>query len=273
MNDPVLGAIGITLCLVLSAFFSGSETALTSIGRTRAQRMIDEEGVLSMRLWLDRPAHVLTAILICNNIVNVTASALATETAKALLPAADSALLNPVAVAIGVMTLLLLTFGEITPKTLARLHARRIAGPIMQILGPITKLLTIPNAIFVGLAGALAKLGGHDLHAQAPSVQEDDITYLATLGLAEGSIEEQHADLIQRVFSLDDTLVEVVMVPWEDVVALPIDAERATILQTLTRTRHSRLPVFQDRHNDVVGLLYAKDMLRIEEILPDAEPL
>ena len=87
MDDPTTGVVGIAVCLVLSAFFSGAETALTGLPRSRARQLLDEGGARArpLRLWLDRPAHVLTTILICNNIVNVTASALATENVREAL--------------------------------------------------------------------------------------------------------------------------------------------------------------------------------------------
>ena len=108
MDLPLSGLAAIACCLALSAFFSASETALTALNRARTRRIIDEGGRAQQRLlhWLERPAHVLTTILICNNVVNVTASAMATKVAESLLANTTSAFVSPVAAAVGVLSLI-----------------------------------------------------------------------------------------------------------------------------------------------------------------------
>ena len=119
----VLGIVG---CLVLSAFFSGSETALTSLSASKTRQLVEEEGQAPLRLWLERPIPVLTTILIGNNIVNITASALATNVANQALDGTTNQ--NwAIPVAIGVMTFLLLTFGEITPKAISKRRSDTIS--------------------------------------------------------------------------------------------------------------------------------------------------
>lgn len=271
MDLPLSGLAAIACCLALSAFFSASETALTALNRARTRRIIDEGGRAQQRLlhWLERPAHVLTTILICNNVVNVTASAMATKVAESLLANTTSAFVSPVAAAVGVMTLLLLTFGEITPKTLARVHDERFAVVAMAVLVPIGRILGPANALFVGLSERLARLGGNSLDDDEPIVEEDDITYLARLGTDEGTIEHEHARMIHGVFALDDTTIAGVMVPRAQVVALPIDAPRDEVVSTLLDAGHSRVPVYEGELDEVRGVVHAKDMLRLIESSPD----
>src|SRR5690554_153206 len=131
MNFPTAELLGIVLCLILSAFFSSSETALTALGRARIDKLMNEResNVKLFQVWLDRPREILTTILIGNNIFNTLASALATSAAEQMLSgfSNQSAWLQPIPVAVGVMTLLLLTFGEISPKVLAGTFRETIA--------------------------------------------------------------------------------------------------------------------------------------------------
>lgn len=272
MDVPLAGLASIAFCLAFSAFFSASETALTALSPAKTRRLIDEGGRAQARLrhWLERPAHVLTTILICNNVVNVTASALATKVAETMLAGSEGAFASPVAVAVGVMTLLLLTFGEITPKTLARVHAERFSVVAMSVLVPVGRVLTPANLLFVGLSARLARLGGNSIDNDEPLVEEDDITYLARLGTDEGTIEQEHARMIHGVFALDDTTIAGVMVPRELVVALPLDAPRDEVVSTLIGAGHSRVPVFADDLDDIRGIVHAKDMLRLIDRSPDS---
>ena len=140
MDTVIWESIGIVICLIGSAFFSSSETALTSLSGPQTQKMVEDGASRSLQLWLDHPIKVLTAILIGNNIFNITASALATDLANRLLQgtsAADWA----IPVAVGVMTFLLLTFGEITPKAIAKRMYKQLAAPMMMVL-------RVPYALF-----------------------------------------------------------------------------------------------------------------------------
>lgn len=267
---PVAEILGISACLVLSAFFSGSETAITSLPRAKVQQAVDQSGGRSiLRLVLTSPVELLTTILIGNNIVNITASALATEVAETLLGGAGDGFVNPVAVAVGVMTLLLLAFGEITPKSLARANAEWLAPWLLYVLWPMMWALKPVSKAFVALSHGASRLAGAPLDAVGPSVSEDEIEYLVELGRREGSLSEEREDLLRGVFGFTETTVREVMVPRTDAVMVPATINEAELHRLFVRVGHSRLPVYQRDTDDILGLVYAKDLLRF---LADRKP-
>ena len=268
MDVPLAGIAGIAACLACSAFFSGAETALTSLGRARTEQIVHEGGRRAqvLRLWSKEPVAILTTILIYNNVVNVTASALATDVADRMLAGEQDGWLSPVAAAIGVMTLLLLTFGEIVPKSLARTHSARLAVPIMRVLRPLHRLVMPMTATFVALSRALGAK-----ESDAPIVNEADLEWLIDLGEAEGSISDEQAKLLQSVFELDDQVAGDVMLPLEHVVSVPADVGLQQLMLLLVAAGHSRVPIHAGKPENVIGVCYAKDLLRYLAHEPDQE--
>jgi putative hemolysin len=268
MNLPLAAIGGIVACLVCSAFFSGAETALTSVGRARTQQLLHEGGkrAKALELWAKQPVAILTTILIYNNVVNVTASALATDVSNRMLGGDPDSWISPVAAAVGVMTLALLTFGEIVPKSLARTHATRIAIPIMRVLRPLHTLVSPLTAAFVALSHALGAK-----ESTAPIVNEADLEWLIDLGEAEGSISDEQAKLLQSVFELDDQVASDVMVPLSQVVSVPHDVGLQQLLTLLVAAGHSRLPIHGGEPANVIGVCYAKDVLRYLADGPDPD--
>ena len=265
MSDlPIAGIIGIGVCLIGSAFFSGSETALTSLGQAKA-REIQGNGGKSTRildLWIEKPSEVLTTILIGNNIVNITASALATQVAEQLLGGNEGGFLSPVAIAIGVMTLLLLTFGEITPKTLARANFQRLAVPILHMLRPFHFFFTPATIVFIKLSRWVARFTGRGLSQSGAFVTVEYLEKLVEIGGQEGSISEDDAGLIRSVLDFAETVAREVMVPRVDMVAVPVDITAHDLLRVFVDSGHSRVPVYRESVDDICGIFYAKDLLR-----------
>ncbi len=244
----------------MSAFFSGSETALTSLTRAQAQRLVEEEGAKSLQLWLDRPIVVLNAMLIGNNIFNITASALATDLASRLL-AGTSAASWAIPVAVGITTLLLLTFGEITPKTIAKSHNQRLAGPIMWLMRGPYYLLYPFSLIFMVLARGLMRITGKDFDERGPFVTAEEIQYMIDLGSREGTFSEDRERLLRSVFEFPDTMVREVMVPRTDMEVISDSMDFDQIIQILLRCGHSRIPVYSGTIDDITGLFYSKDVI------------
>jgi CBS domain containing-hemolysin-like protein len=204
---------------------------------------------------------VLTTILIGNNIVNITASALATDLSYRLLRATEYAD-TAVPVAIGVTTLLLLTFGEITPKTIAKAKHERIAGPMMWLLrGPYTAFYPA-TWLFAKMSRGLMTLAGSTLHDDSPNVTEEDIEYLVSLGSREGALEKDREKILQSAFEYTETNVREIMVPRTGMISLELHSTMHEVLTTLIESGHSRLPVYEGDLDNIVGLFYAKDLLR-----------
>jgi len=258
-NVLVFDAVGVALCLVGSAFFSGSETALTSLSQPQIQKLIEDEGAEALRYWRDRPIEVLTAILIGNNLFNITSSALATRFAQNALNDAPQA----IPIAVGAMTFLLLTFGEITPKSIAKQWAYRLSGTIMSVMRipywmfwPATKLFTKMTRRMMGFLG-------DDPDGHYSIVTAEEIKYLVDLGTREGSFSEDREQLLRSVFEFPDTLVREVMVPRTDMVAISVDMDLQTIAEILVDCGHSRIPVYEENVDEIQGLFYAKDLIRL----------
>jgi len=263
VSDVAFQVAAVVVCLVGSAFFSGAETALTALDRTRTRRLIDrgERFAGALELWLKRPAELLTTLLIFNNVVNVTASALATDIAQSLLGDSDlPGPLNPMAVAVGAMTLLLLTFGEITPKTIARHHADTFAPIAATLLQPLFVLTRPFNAAFVAMSTAISRADGHE---GKPFVSEEDLGYLFELGSEEGSIPGDQAEILESVLELDNKTARDVMVPAEEVVAVPLSMRFDELLPFVVESGHSRIPVYIGSLDQVVGMIYTKDLLAV----------
>jgi CBS domain containing-hemolysin-like protein len=256
-------ASAVVACLIISALVSACETALTSLSRSSIGRIQEssERARSSIQPWVDRPRHVLISILILNNLVNITASALATTLAQTLLHDAGQAFpwLSPVAVAVGVMTLLLLTFGEITPKTLARTHAESAAPVLLWILRPVMFVITPFTLVFAAVTEAMAP----QQPGETDTVSEQDIEMLVRLARKDGQLSGLRERLLRSVFSFTDTTAREVMVPRTDVESIPVDISFDALMSITIGGAHSRLPVYEGTIDNVIGLCYVRDLLQI----------
>ena len=271
--DPV-EIVGITVSVLLSGLYSGSETALTALGTRGAQQLLEEQPIRHkrMKLWIERPYATLTAILIGNNLVNTAASALVASISKRKFDVAldNSVYSTGLAVGVGFATFLLLTFGEVIPKVLAKAYAKRLASPAIRFIWvsywlfwPVTKFYTF-------LTRSMLRLVGGELAMQAP-VTVDDIEFMVAMGTKDGSLDEDQERLLTSVFEYAATMVKEVMVPRVRMVAVPNDVGYSELLKTLVEAGHSRVPVFRDNVDEIVGVMYAKDVLRFVESGGSAE--
>ncbi len=262
MNTVVWEAIGIIVCLGASAFFSSSETALTSLSGPQAQKLVEEHDARSLELWLKHPIQVLTAILIGNNIFNITASALATDLANRLLEGTGAAEWA-IPAAVGIMTFLLLTFGEITPKAIAKRMFKQLASPMMTIL-KLPYILFYPfTLMFSRMTRLIMRWMGNNPDEPAPFVTAEEIEYMIDLGSREGTFSEARERMLRSVFEFNNTLVREIMVPRTDAVFLSADMPLDQIVKTLQRCGHSRIPVYEGGVDNIVGIFYAKDLIKM----------
>lgn len=254
----------VVLCvsLLLSAFFSGSETALTALSEARAQKLIESgrPGTRFLRLWLDRPNRVLTTVLIGNNVVNTFTASLATLIAQQLFANAVLSL------AVGITTIAILVVGEITPKTFAKHNAEKIA-PISMAAITLLYYPFLPVIVaFTWLSKVLVKVMGGEVSRTGPFITEEDIAFMLRLGENAGVIEQEERQLLANVFEFNDTLVKEVMVPRTDISALPMAASLEDVLREIREHGHTRMPVYGENLDDIKGFFHAKDLL---EVLPD----
>lgn len=248
--------VSIIVLLVISAFFAGSETALVSLNQLRVKHMMELNipGTEILAKLVDRPNRMLSTILVGNNIVNIALSSLVTSIALRIFGS------EGVGIAVGVVTVLVLVFGEIIPKSYSAINnqkvALRVALPIFwlqKFFYPIIKVLSIiTNLLFKVLRSGQTVSG---------AVTEEEIRIMVDLGEGQGAIESQEREMIDNVFELNDIVVREVMLPRVDVVAVEADKPLADAWDKVVRYGHSRLPVFEGSLDNIIGILYAKDLM------------
>lgn len=250
--------VALGLLLLLSAFFSGSETALFAANRLKL-RHLKEEGHARARMalhLLEHPARLLSTILVGNNIANTAAAVVATATLVRLLGPERGSLY-----AFLVVTVLLLIFAEITPKTLAARHADRLALLAARPIQATAALLAPLNRVLSLLTNVLTRPLGGRVRPDAPLVTEEEIQLLVRMGEEQGVLEQDERDMIHSIFEFGDTVVREVMVPRVDMVCVEADDPVEAILEVVRTHGHSRIPVYHETVDHIVGLVHVKDLL------------
>lgn len=254
MSDQFLLLI---ILLILSGFFSSSETALFSISRTKARHLAKTSGKanLLIKQMKDDPHRLLSTILIGNNVVNVAASALATRMAIDLFKgyAVGTASSYAIGTVTGVMTFLILVFGEVIPKSMATRNSVLIAR---MVIYPIywCSILFWPVVIFLDF---IPKLTGKI--KQTPAVTEEELKTFVEVVEEEGEIKEEEKELIHNVFEFDDTNASEILTPRADMFV--IEADEPLDLKMIAASGYTRIPVIEESIDNVVGILNVKDLL------------
>ena len=256
-SADVLYLVVLFLCLGASAFFSSAETAFISLQRMRVKHMVESKvmGADKVAKMTERPERLLATVLLCNNFVNVAAAALGTMVAVSLF--GDEAGL--LAATIGV-TILLLIFAEVTPKTFATRHAERLALLYVYPLGAITQVVS-PIATGLGWLGSTLSGGRGRSALPQEQVSEEEIRTMISVGAEEGAVEEAEAEMLRKVFDFGDRCVREVMTPRPEVVWIEHGTKVADFLTIYAETPHTRFPVYRENIDNVVGILAIKDVL------------
>ena len=252
----------IIILLGLSAFFSSSETALTTVNKIRIRTLAEagnQSAVWVMKLGEDQ-GRMLSAILIGNNVVNLSASSMLTVLATEVFGS------RAAGAATGILTLLILIFGEITPKTIATLEAEKNAlrfGHIIYVLMVLmTPVIVAVNWMSFGVLKAL----NVDPSKRGDDMTEDELRTIVEVGHEKGVIESEEKEMINNVFDLGDSVATDIMVPRIDMTFININAGFDELLQVFREERYTRLPVYEETTDNVVGIINIKDMLLIEDL-------
>ena len=259
MEPSQLWQIGVLIVLlVLSAFFSMSETALMALSKIRVRHMIEEDvkGAKLIEKLTEDPNRLLGAILIGNNIVNIAASALATILFTELV----NETAGP-AVATIVMTILVLIFGEITPKSIAKQRSEAVALSVSKPIATIVKVLRPLVSVFTWISGGFIKLLGADPKASEPFITEEELKTMVGVSEEEGVLEDVEKEMIFNVFDFADAQVKDVMVQRVDIVAVDLEATYEDVLEIIKKEQFSRLPVYNQTIDDIIGVLNVKDLI------------
>jgi Mg2+/Co2+ transporter CorB len=249
--------LGLVFLIASSAFFSGSETALMAVDRWRI-RHLSRKGRRArlVEKTLREPEKLIGTILLGNNLVNVAASALATSLAIGLMGKGG------VIWATLLMTLLILVFAELTPKTIAAYYPERVAVLIVQPIYALIKILYPIVRILSAISNKLIAL----FRLEKPGLEfissVDEIAAMIRVGAEEGVLKKSDEEMLQAVLDLDRVQVESVMLPIRDVVAFEINTHYEEVLAAVNKSEFSRYPIYQETKGEVLGFIHIRDLLR-----------
>ena len=243
-------------CLILSAFFSSSETAFISLQRIRIEQLVNTKvrGAKRVANMVQQPEKLLSTILLGNNFVNTAAAAIATFLAVSLWGE------EGVLIATIVVTIVLLIFCETTPKTIATRHAEKLSLAFAQPISALSWLLTPFVVALSWIASGFSKIfGGTPVPKSLAS--EEEIRTMISVGHKEGTLEKEEAEMLHKVFEFGNNPVKDVMVPRTEVVWVKKGTKLADFLRLYTKSPLSRFPVYEDKMDNVIGILSVKDVL------------
>lgn len=246
--------------LFLSGFFSSSETALMSLSKIRLRSMVDE-GVKNAKLIekvLSNQGKLISAILVGNNLVNIGASALATSFTMDVFGS------GAVGIVTGILTFLVLIFGEITPKTFATEKAETVCVWVVKPIAFCMFIFTPIVAVLNIITGFLFKILGCDFNKKKPTITESEFITMVNVGHEEGVLEVDEREMINNVIGFGDSDAKDIMVPRTDIVAVEINSTYEDVLKVFREEQFSRLPVYKENIDDIVGIISIKDCMFAE---------
>ena len=253
--------ICLALLLLASGFFSASETALMALSKLDVRYMIEQniKGADKLDKLLEDPNKLLGSILVGNNLVNIMASSLATMIAIGLSGGSSSGI--GVGIATGVMTLLVLIFGEITPKSLSTQNAQKIALLVVSPISIIVKIFSPVVTILMFITNTLIKLLGGNPDASKPFITADELKTILNVSHEEGVIETEEKEMINNVFDFGQSCAKDIMIPRTDMIAIDIDSTYNDIIELYKKEQFSRMPVYKDSLDHIIGILHIKDLI------------
>ena len=254
-GDQLFRLLVLAVLFILSAFFSGSETALMAIDRLRVKYLVHKQrrGALKLEALLSDPDRLLGAILVGNNLANIAASVFATTILVQLYGDRGEWL------TIVLLTPLLLIFSEIAPKTFAARYPEKVSfwvlNPIRGLVWVLTPVVWLVTTLARGLTLFLKGEEGR------PIISEDEIRSLISVGEQTGVVAKEQRRMLHGIFELSETRVRDVMIPRTELVGIEVNATFAEALQLVQQAHHSRFPVYEENLDSIVGIIHSKDIL------------
>lgn len=262
MGSDTIQLIILIMLLAGSSFFSASETALMAINKIKVRNMIEDKvaGAKLVDKLISNPSKLLGAILVGNNLVNIGASSLATSLAIRHFGEGG------VGIATAIMTILVLIFGEITPKSLAASNSDKISLKVASPLNIITKIFSPITNVLMLITNFIIKILGGDPDQDKPFITEEELRTMVQVSHEEGVIKVQERKIIDNVFEFRESQVKDVMTTRTDVVAVDVDTSLEELLEYFRSEQYSRLPVYEGTIDNIVGVIYVKDLVFTENI-------
>lgn len=257
------GVIQITvlaLLIMLSAFFSSAETALSTVSKVKIRTLVEQgdKRAATLQKVLDRYSKMLSAILIGNNIVNISASSLATSMVIRLYGNVY------VGLATGVLTIVVLLCGEIVPKNWAMLNNEKIALFYGGIIFGLMQILTPVIYIVDKLSGGIMKLLRIDINQKAAMTESELRTYVE-VSHEDGVIESEEREIIYNVFDFSDALAKDIMIPRIDMVTVEVNSSYEDLLDIFRESMYTRIPVYNGEKDNIIGIINVKDFLLVDD--------
>lgn len=255
MTSDIIMGIVIAVLVLLSAFFSATETAFSFVNKIRIQHSVDNGNKKAKNALyvIENFDNALTTILICNNIVNLSCSSIATVLCLNLFGDMGSA------IATGATTLLVLTFGEVIPKCLAKEHCDAFSLKTAGILRVLMFILKPFVFVFLKLKSLALKIAGGS--EDSPSVTENELKYIVESIEEEGVLEESESEMVRSALDFDEKTAEEILTPRVDVTFININDSQEKIKDIIIENRYSRIPVYEETVDHIVGILHTRDYL------------
>lgn len=256
-TDSIIQLVFIIILLLLSAFFSSAETAFTTVNRIKIRSLIESGSKRAMTVdrIIENKGKMLSAILIGNNIVNLSASTLTTSLVISLWGNYATG------IATGILTILVLIFGEISPKTAATLYADTFALAYAPVIRGLMTVLTPVIYIIDKLAGIVLKLLGLDQKNMNQAITEEELRTFVDVSHEDGVIEQEEKEIINNLFDFGESKVKDIMIPRIDMSLIDVESEYLDVINIYKETKYSRFPVYEDNPDNVVGVLNIKDLI------------
>ncbi len=259
--DSIAQLVILIILLIFSAFFSSAETALTTVSQIRMRTLAEAGNKRAARVIhvTSNPGKMLSTILIGNNIVNLSASSISTSLALKYFGNAGAG------IATGILTFLILIFGEVSPKTLATIRADKIAMRNAGIIEVLMKVLTPIIFIINRLSLLFLKLLGVDPQKTQNQMTEEELRTIVDVSQETGVIESEERNMIHNVFDFGDTQAKELMIPRIDMTFVQIDYTYQDVMEIFQQCMFTRLPVYEDSTDHVIGIINMKDFLLIKD--------
>lgn len=255
----------LVLLVLMSAFFSSSETALINLSRIRLKYLVKEKVKNADKLekLYEDSNKLIGAILIGNNIVNVATSSIATIITTSRFSNAG------LGISVGLTTLVILIFGEITPKNLALKNSESISLFVAPIILFLVRIFTPILFILNNISNLLSALLGQRNDDKKPTITQDELKTIVDVSNQEGVLETDETEMIQNIFEFKDLTVDDIMIQRRDIVAISADMSYDEIIDVFKNRQLSRLPIYENTIDDIIGVLYAKDLFFTEQSKED----
>ncbi len=259
-TDGVIQLFSVLVLVFLSAFFSSAETSLTTANRVRLKALADEGNRRAQTALyvLERYGKMLSAILIGNNIVNLYASSLVTTLALRIS--------IPVGIATGILTVVILLFGEIVPKNMAVVYSEKMALFYAGIIAGLMKLMTPVIFLVDKLAGGIMRILHIDAN-QRTAMTETELRTYVEVSHEDGVIESEEREIIYNVFDFSDAVAKDIMIPRIDMATISLEADYDEIMELFRECMYTRIPVYQEDKDNIIGMINIKDFI----LVPDRE--